>query len=181
MFRRAVLIATALTVVLALSACGGDSSDGGGATSSVVEGASLPASTGDDDGGDDGGGGDGSSGGGGGPVDCAAVESAFGALVVNSQVIVQLANQPDVTQWSSIVGTMSEFEAQLETLRALEQYGDDVSASIDFFAAANEIAQRGYAGDAGAAEDLAAFVGPDVGAALAKRTPLAIAFDAADC
>lgn len=178
MFRRAALIVTALTFVAALSACGGDSSDDGANTTAVVDGAPAPASSATDDGNDD----DGSGGGGsGGPIDCAAVEFAFGALIVNSQVIVQLANQSDITQWSTIVGTMPEFAAQLDTLRALEQYGDDVAASIDFYAEANEIAQRGYAGDAGAAEELAAFVGTDVGAALAKRTPLAIAFDAADC
>lgn len=173
MFRRSAVLATLFAFALVAGACssddGGDSSVDSVDSTAVVD--DSPAPVGSSDTGATPGG----------AIDCAAVEAAFGALIVNSQVVVQLAGQSDVTQWSSIVGTMDQFGTQLDTLRALEPYGDDVKASIDFFAGANDIAQRGFAGDAAAAADLATYVGADVGAVLAKRTPLAIAFDAAEC
>lgn len=177
MFRRSAVIAALFAFVVVIGACSSDdgnddagtaSGDGAG-TTALVDDSPAPVDSTD------------SGAAPGGAIDCAAVEAAFGALVVNSQVVVQLAAQSDVTQWSTIVGTMDQFAAQLDTLRALEPYGDDVNASIDFFAGANEIAQRGFAGDTAAPAELAAFVGADVGAALAKRTPLAMAFDAAEC
>jgi len=173
MFRHPAVIATLLAFSVVIGACSSDDSNGaadsGTDSTAAVGDSPAPGGSGDTAAAPSG------------AIDCAAVESAFGALIVNSQVVVQFAGQADVTQWSTIVGTMDQFGTQLDTLRALEPYGADVKASIDFFAGANDITQRGFAGDTAAAAELATFVGTDIGAALAKRTPLAIAFDATDC
>lgn len=79
------------------------------------------------------------------------------------------------------VGTMSEFGNQLDALAVLEPYGDGVAEVLAFFRGADEIAQRGFAGDTAAAAELATYIGPDIAAVLAKQMPLAIASDAAGC
>lgn len=173
MFRRSAVVVAVVALTLAAGACssddGNDGSVDGVDTIAVVGDSSAPVDSG------------GTGATPGGAIDCAAVESAFGALIVNTQVVLRLAGKPDVTQWTNNVGTMDQFATQLATLRALEPYGDDVKASIDFFAGANDIVQRGFAGDTDAAAELASYVGVDFGAALAKRAPLALAFGAAGC
>ena len=104
MIRRATLVAIALAGLL--SACSDDSSSSSsGASGTLADGSEVadssasvptdgaPATPGD-------------------AVDCAAVTDAFGYANVNMQVVVQLGIQPDVTQWMTGVGTMSEFGNQ---------------------------------------------------------------------
>ncbi|HQZ34400.1 MAG TPA: hypothetical protein PK020_08230 [Ilumatobacteraceae bacterium] len=117
----------------------------------------------------------------GGAVDCAAVTDAFGHAIVNIQVVAQLGGQPDVTQWVRDVGTMPEFGAQLDALAVLVPYDDGVAESLAFFKGANEIAARGYAGDAAAPAELMAYIGPDLTAVLSKQIPFSMAADAAGC
>ncbi len=117
----------------------------------------------------------------GGAVDCAAVTDAFGHAIVNIQLIAQLGTQSDVTQWSPELGTMSDFGRQLDVLATLEPYDAGVADAIAFYRGANEIAQRGYAGDSTAPADLATYVGPDVAEVLGKKIPFAMASDAAGC
>ena len=76
---------------------------------------------------------------------------------------------------------MPEFATQLEALRVLQQYDDGVADTLTFFEGANDIAQRGYAGDAAAAGELAAYIGPDLAVVLSKQIPLGMALDAAGC
>ena len=114
-------------------------------------------------------------------VDCAAVKDAFGYAAVNIQLVVQLGNQPDVTQWVTGIGTMSEFGNQLDALAVLIPFDDGVAESLAFFKGADEIAQRGYSGDTSAPADLAAYIGPDLTAVLSKQIPFGMASDAAGC
>jgi len=114
-------------------------------------------------------------------VDCAAVNDVMGYAVVNIQVVAQLGNQPDVTQWMTGVGTMSEFASQLDVLASLEPYDAGVADAIAYYRGANEIAQRGFAGDTAAPAELTAYIGADIAEALAKKVSFGIAADAAGC
>ena len=171
MIRRAALVA--VVVAGLLSACSDDSASSGAvgtlAGGSEVADSPAPVPT------------DGESVAPGGALDCAAAKEAFGYAYVNIQVVVQLANQEDVTQWATGVGTMSEFGNQLTAMEALIPYDDGVADSLAFFKGASEIAQRGYAGDTAASAELAAYVGSDVAAVLAKQQPFGLAMEAAGC
>lgn len=171
MIRRAALVVVAVAGLL--SACSDDSASPGTAGTqadgSEVADSPAPAPT------------DGESVAPGGAIDCAVAEEAFGYAYVNIQVVVQLANQEDVTQWATGVGTMSEFGNQLTAMEALIPYDDGVADSLAFFKGANEIAQRGYAGDTAAPAELSAYIGSDVAAVLAKQQPFGLAMQAAGC
>ena len=171
MIRRAALLVLGVTGLL--SACSADSSSSGAsgtqADGAEVAGSSAPVPT------------DSESVAPGGAIDCAAAEEAFGYAYVNIQVVVQLANQEDVAQWATGVGTMSEFGNQLTAMEALIPYDDGVADSLAFFKGANEIAQRGYAGDTAAPADLSAYIGSDVAAVLAKQQSFGLAMEAAGC
>lgn len=116
-----------------------------------------------------------------GSIDCAAVQDALGGFVVNTQIVIQLPNQSDVANWPTGIGTMSDFGAQLDTLAVLEPYDPGVADTLSFFKGANEIAQRGYAGDTGAPGELGTYIGTDVSAVLSKQIPVGMAMDAAGC
>jgi hypothetical protein len=116
-----------------------------------------------------------------GGVDCDALKSAMGKMVVNTQIIVQLPSQAEVTTWPTGIGTIPEFGAQLDTLSALAPYGADVAETVAFFKGANEIVQRGYAGDAAAARELTDYLGTDASALLSKQVSFGVALDAAGC
>ena len=66
-------------------------------------------------------------------------------------------------------------------MEALIPYDDGVADSLAFFKGANEIAQRGYAGDTAAPAELSAYIGSDVAAVLAKQQPFGLAMQAAGC
>ena len=172
MTRRTALIVIAVAGLL--SACSDDSSSSGGAGTPLANGSEVadspaPVPT------------DGGSAAPGGAIDCAAVTDAMGYAVVNIQVVAQLGSQPDVTQWMTGVGTMSEFENQLNVLSALEPYDDGVADAIAYYRGANEIAQRGFAGDTAAPAELTAYIGSDIADVLAKKVSFGIASDAAGC
>lgn len=171
MIRRAAVVAIAVAGLL--SACSDDTSSSGGAgaspTESQVADSPAPVAT------------DGGSSAAGGAVDCAAVTDALGYAIVNIQLIAQLGTQSDVTQWSPGIGTMPEFANQLDVLATLEPYDSGVADAVDFYRGANDIAQRGYAGDTTAPADLATYVGSDITAVLAKKIAFATAADAAGC
>ncbi len=172
MFRRAVVVVIAIAGLL--SACSDDKTSSSGASGTLGDGSQVadspaPAPT------------DGGSAAPGGAVDCAAVTDAFGHAIVNIQLISQLGTQTDVTQWLTGVGTMPEFANQLDVLATLEPYDDGVADAIAFYRGANDIAQRGYAGDTAAPGELATYVGPDVAEVLGKKIPFAVAADAAGC
>ena len=172
MIRRAAVVVIAVAGLL--SACSDDSSSSGAAGTPLPNGSEVadspaPVPT------------DGESVAPGGAVDCAAAEEAFGYAYVNIQVIVQLANNEDVTQWATGVGTMSEFGNQLTAMEVLIPFDDGVAESLAFFKGANEIAQRGYAGDTAAPAELSAYIGSDVAAVLAKQQPFGLAMEAAGC
>lgn len=116
-----------------------------------------------------------------GALDCVAMKAAMGGFVVNTQIVIQLQNQPDVANWPTGIGSMPQFGAQLDTLAALKPYDTDVADTISFFRGANEIAQRGYAGDTAAPADLAEYIGTDVAAVMFKNIPIGMALDAAGC
>ena len=116
-----------------------------------------------------------------GSFDCDAIKDTMGGFMVNTQLVVQLGSQADVAQWPTDIGTMPEFATQLEALKVLQQYDDGVADTLTFFEGANDIAQRGYAGDAAAAGELAAYIGPDLAVVLSKQIPLGMALDAAGC
>ena len=174
MIRRTAIVVVAIAGLL--SACSDDKSSSGdsGASGTLADGSEVadspaPVPT------------DGGSAAPGGAIDCAAVREAFGYVAVNVQVVVQLGNQPDVTQWVTGVGTMSEFGNQLTAMEALIPYDDGVADTLAFFQGANEIAQRGYAGDTAAPAELAAYIGPDLQSVLLKNISFGMASDAAGC
>ena len=172
MIRRAALVVVAVAGLL--SACSDDKSPSSGASGTLADGSEVadsPAPVPTDEG----------SAAPGEAVDCAAVANAFGSAAVNIQIVVQLGNQPDVTQWVTGVGTMSEFGNQLEALAVLIPFDDGVADSLTFFKGANEIAQRGYSGDTAAPAELATYIGPDLTAVLFKQIPFGVASDAAGC
>ncbi len=169
MFRRAAItIIVSLGLLTACGSDGADTSDGAGATP-VASDSPAPAPTGN------------GGGGGGGAVDCAAASDAFGSAIVNIQIISQLPSQTDVSQWVTVVGTMPEFAAQLDVLGVAVAGDAEASAAVDFYKGANEIAQRGYAGDGAAPAELAAYLGSDLMDTLSKKVPIGIALDTAGC
>ena len=172
MIRRAVLVV--ISIAGLLSACSDDKSPSSGESGtspggSQVAASPAPAPT------------NGGSATQAGAVDCAAVKDAFGHAAVNIQMVVQLGDQADVTQWATGIGTMPEFGNQLDALAVLIPFDDGVAESLAFFEGANEIAQRGYAGDSAAPAELAAYIGPDLTAVLSKQIPFGMASDAAGC
>ena len=177
MIRRAAVVVVALAGLL--SACSDDSSSSSpsgtvGASGTLADGSEVadspaPVPT------------DGGSPAPGGAIDCAAVMDAFNFAYVNVQIVVQLGNQTDVTQWVTGVGTMSEFGNQLTAMEPLIPYDGEVADALAFFQGANEIAQRGYAGDSAAPAELAAYIGPDLTAVLTKQIAFGKAFEAAGC
>lgn len=173
MIRRAAIVVIAIGGLL--SACSDDSSSSSsGASGTLADGSEVadspaPVPT------------DGASATPGAAIDCAAVNDALGYAIVNIQIVSQLGNQPDVTQWMTGVGTMPEFGNQLDTLATLEPYDDGVADAIAFYRGANEIAQRGFAGDTTAAAELVTFIGPDLTDTLSKKVAFGIAADAAGC
>ena len=116
-----------------------------------------------------------------GAVDCAAVADAFGSALVNIQIVAQLGSVTDVNDWSTAVGTMPEFGTQLDVLATLEPYDEGVADAISFYRGANQIAQRGFAGDTAAPAELTAYIGPDLVEVLSKKIAFGLASDAAGC
>lgn len=94
-------------------------------------------------------------------------------MYVNWQLVAQLAEKSDLSEWpttDSIVGTLPEFAAQLDTLEA--QVGTNAAAAkeIDFMRGANDIVQRGIGGDAAAPAELATYLGDDLAGTLSRKT-----------
>jgi hypothetical protein len=116
-----------------------------------------------------------------GALDCEAVKAARVGVSVNIQLLAQLPGIEDVNAWPTDIGTMSEFGAQLDALAALEPYGDKVAEALDFYRGGNDIAQRGYAGDAAASAELADYLGPNLSAVLSRQASFGMAFDGAGC
>ncbi|MEQ1703109.1 MAG: hypothetical protein ABMA25_23635 [Ilumatobacteraceae bacterium] len=167
MLRRGVLAAVLLATVL--SACSSDSeSKPSGTAAPVASDSPAPIATGDG----------GSSGA---ALDCAVLEPLVSSVIVNIQILAQLPGQTDVAQWPVGIGTMPEFGAQLDALVVLVPFDGGVAEQLDFFRGANEIAQRGYAGDAAAPTDLAAYLGSDITAVLTRQIPIGSALAAAGC
>ena len=168
MFRRA---ATTIIVSFALlAACSSDSTGSSGTAGGAPAASDSPAPAPTDGGA-----------GGGGAVDCEAAKNALGSAIVNIQILVQLPNETDVTKWVTGVGTLPEFATQLDVIGAAVAGDAEASAAVDFSRGANEIVQRGYAGDAGAPAELAAYLGSDLMDTLSKQVPIGMAFDAAGC
>jgi len=144
-------VAAVVVAIGLLSAC---SSDGGGSSSAgtnapvASDSPAVPTTT--------------SGGDAAGAPDCSAVRDAYGGFLVNSQILVQLPNNTDIATWPTDIGTMPQFAAQLETLVAAAGGHSDAVAALAFFQGANDIAQRGYGGDATAVADLAGYLGSDV-------------------
>jgi hypothetical protein len=168
MLRRAAT--TIIVSFTLLAACSSDSTGSSGSTGAAPAASDSPAAAPTDGGAGEGG-----------VVDCGATETAFGGAIVNIQILSQLPTQTDVTQWPTVVGTMPEFAAQLDVLGVAVAGDADATAAIEFYRGANDIAQRGYAGDATAPADLAAYLGGDLMEVLSKKTAIGIALDAADC
>jgi len=116
-----------------------------------------------------------------GTPDCAALKDAYARVVVNTQILAQLPNTADVAQWPTDIGTMSEFGAQLEQLAAAVGSNADAAAAVAFYQGANDIAQRGYGGDASAVADLAAYLGSDLTAVISQQVPIATALSTVGC
>lgn len=174
MIRRASIVIIAMAGLLTACSDDSSSSSSSGASGTLADGSEVadspaPVPT------------DGTPSAPGGAVDCAAITKVFGYAVVNIQIVAQLGNQPDVTQWMTGVGTMSEFGSQLDTLSALEPYDDGVADAIAYYRGANEIAQRGFAGDTAAPAELTAYIGSDIADVLAKQVSFGMASDAAGC
>jgi hypothetical protein len=119
-----------------------------------------------------------------GSVDCAAVKSAAAGVIVNWQLVAQLPRETDVARWAEMsksIGTLSQFASQLATLQT--QLGSDADAAkaLSFMQSANEIVQKGVAGDASAPAQLSKQLGTDLTAILMKQSPITMAASAAHC
>ncbi len=174
MIRRVVVCV--VCVVGAASGCGSDSSSGGASSSDTAAAAaeSSPtestAASGESDGASSAA-----------DVDCEVIRATRGKVAINIQVLAQLPGLGEVSAWPTDVGTMSEFGAQLDQLAVLEPFGDKVADTLDFYRGANDIAQRGYSGDASASAELAEYLGPNLSAVLSPQASLGMAFDGAGC
>ena len=167
MFRRRVVAVVLLATVL--TACSSDSdSKSSGTVAPVASDSPAPVATGD-----------GSSSGA--ALDCGALEPLVGSVIVNIQILAQLPGQTDVTQWPVGIGTMPEFGTQLDALAVLVPFDGGVAEQLDFFRGANEIAQRGYAGDTAAPAELGTYLGSDITAVLTRQVPIGSALSAAGC
>lgn len=167
MLRRGVLAAVLLATVL--SACGGDD-DGGTSTGSVAPVASdspAPVPT--------------LEGGGGAEFDCAVVKPLVASAGVNIQLITQLGSIPEVSSWSVSIGSLPDFDTQLAAMSVLAPFDPGVAEQLVFFRGADEIVQRGLGGDAEAPAQLAAYLGDDIAATLARQIPFGAALAAAGC
>jgi hypothetical protein len=161
-FIAAVLLATVVT------ACSDDGDSKSAATGAPVASDSpAPVATGD-----------GSSGA---AVDCGVLAPLVASAGVNIQLIVQLATIPDVANWTLSIGSMPQFGDQLAAMAVLIPFDDGVAEQLAFFQGANEIVQRGLAGDATAPADLAAVLGDDISATLSRQIPFGMAMEAAGC
>lgn len=165
MLRRGFVAAVLLATVV--SACSDDGDSKSTSTAPVASDSPAPVATGD-----------GSSGA---AVDCGVVAELVASAGVNIQLVVQLATIPDVANWSLSIGTMPQFGDQLSAMAVLIPFDGGVAEQLTFFEGANEIAQRGLAGDAAAPAELAAYLGDDISATLARQIPFGTAMDAAGC
>lgn len=169
MFRRGVL--AALLLVTVLSACGGDD-DGGTSAGSVAPVASdspAPVPT------LEGGGAEGAA------FDCGVIEPLVASAGVNIQLITQLGSISEVSSWSVSIGSLPDFDTQLAAMSVLEPFDPGVAEQLVFFRGADEIVQRGLGGDAEAPAQLAAYLGEDIAATLARQIPFGAALAAAGC
>jgi hypothetical protein len=117
-------------------------------------------------------------------VDCAALKQAVAGLIVNWQLVAQFPNEPDVSKWSErvkLIGTLPEFAKQLDTLAAKLGGNADASKAIEYMKGANDIVQKGLAGDATAPQQLTQYLGTDLTATLMKQAPISVAMSAAKC
>ena len=184
---RPASIVIGLSMVFAVVGCG---SDGSADDSSAVTVAAGTNDSGTNDSGtnesggdtaasDDSSGSDGAT-----PAECTTLTDATGRMILNWQLVAQLGDKPDLTEWptaDSIVGRISELGDQLDTIDA--QLGDDTAAAeqIAFMRNANEIVQRGIGGDAAAPAELSDLLGGDMASTLARKTPILQASGDAGC
>ena len=164
-------------MLFAVVGCGSD--DSADDSSAVTIAAGTNDSGGDTATSDDPSGSDGAT-----PADCAALTDAAGRMSVNWQLVTQLGDKSDLTSWpaaDSIVGTLSEFSDQLDTIEA--QVGGNAAAAeqIAFMRTANEIVQRGIGGDAAAPAELSDLLGDDLVSTLTRKTPILQASGDAGC
>jgi hypothetical protein len=119
-----------------------------------------------------------------GSADCAALKQAVGGLIVNWQLVAQFPNEPDVSKWGErvkLIGTLPEFARQLDTIAAQLGGNADAGKAIEYMKGANDIVQKGLAGDATAPQQLTQYLGTDLTATLMKQAPISVAMSAAKC
>lgn len=168
MFRRAAIVAALLTA--ALSACSDDTdSTPSAATAPIAADSPAPVASG------------GEAPSPGAAFDCGVLQPLVQSATVNIQLIVQLASIPDVSSWAVYVGSLPDFDSQLAAMTVLEPFDPGVAEQLTFFRGADDIAQRGLGGDAAAPAELAAYLGDDIAATLARRVPFSDAMAAAGC
>ncbi len=113
---------------------------------------------------------------------CTDAKTAVSAMFVNWQIIIGMSRTPDVKLWANLpIGSLSQFSSQLDGMKAFIG-GDELAAeSISYMQGANEIVQRGLAGDTKASADLAAYLGTDLLKAVNKQNGISLALVAAGC
>jgi hypothetical protein len=116
-----------------------------------------------------------------GDIDCAALKTNVGDLVVNWQVVIGFGFTP-TSEWAqNPLGSIDKFGDQLSAVTAALGSNADAAASLSFMSGANDIVVRGRGGDSTAQADLAAYMGPDVEVNVAKQLPISLAYSSAGC
>jgi hypothetical protein len=118
-----------------------------------------------------------------GKVSCLALQEAAARMTVNWQIVLGLGRTPDVSSWSTNpLGTLPEFASQLSTLqRGLGPTGTEAADAIAFMEGANDLVQRGVAGEATAGPALATYLGTDLMKLIQKQMPIGLAMDKVGC
>ncbi len=117
----------------------------------------------------------------GGDIDCAALKDDMANMAINWQVVIGVSRTP-TSEWSQIpIGSLGKFGSQLDAVASALSSDADAASALAFMSGANDIVQRGLAGDTAAQADLATYMGGDVSASVSKQIPIALAFDQTGC
>lgn len=102
-------------------------------------------------------------------------------MAINWQVVIGVSRTP-TSEWSQIpIGSLGKFGSQLDAVASALSSDADAASALAFMSGANDIVQRGLAGDTAAQADLATYMGGDVSASVSKQIPIALAFDKTGC
>jgi hypothetical protein len=99
-------------------------------------------------------------------------------------VLVQLVNATKVSEWNDrvkVVGSLPKFAENLDDLQAAFGSSSAAADSISYMRGANDIVQKGLAGDEGAIASLKSYLGDNLVESLTKQSAIGQTFTDAGC